>query len=276
MKKYIFYILVFVFVFAACKKESTQQQTKEETIKDTIIYPVDGWINFSGLRWKVIERKEPTSLNELFYATSSKNVFVDSDGNLHLLITKQDENWAGAYLESSELFDFGEFQFRLLTTQEELDSNSFVQFSVLRQGANFNGMTEAGISMFGKPVYIETQHFEYYLYTTEHKFALVKNPVIDYNYKKEPTIHSIKITEDEIAYSTLIENKNLFNYSVKRNRKISTQFEDELVYSKTGTPLKISLGYYLDNFANSPTRDTAEIIIKDIRYLPISSKLAGK
>jgi hypothetical protein len=274
MKKACLFVLIFVLIFnSACKKEQTKVEQNEVAKLDTI-FPQDGKITFAGLQWKVIEKTEAESLNDLFYSSSSNNVFVDKDGRLHLLITKQNDTWMGAYIESSDSFAFGSFFIDLETKVNEIDQNSFVQFSVKREGRNIQGMTEAGINIYGKPIYLEKQYIEYYLYTTEHKFALLKNPVIEENYYKENLKHSIQISADAIGYSTQLDNRNIYWHTVQKGKKVKSENEDEIVYSKTGIPLKIAVGYFLDSFADSPKKDLAEIIIKDIRFNATSTNLA--
>ncbi|GEM_PF-2211617 len=269
-----FLLVLLIFVSTACKKDNVQKQDLNTTDTTTIILPQNGIIEFAGLKWKVKEKKEAEGINDLFYATSSKNVFVDNDGCLHLLITKQDEEWAGAELETVDSFDFGNFDFNLLTILNNIDSNTFVQFAVRRSGRNINGMTESGINIYGKPIFIETQHIEYYQYTTSHKFALIKNPIIEKDYKYTPSSHSITIKPDEILYRTQNVDKVLYSYFAKKGNKASLYSEDELVYNPTGVPLKIAVGYYLDNFEEKPLKDTAEIIIKNVTFTPLQPIIA--
>ncbi|HPU22905.1 MAG TPA: hypothetical protein PL149_01965 [Candidatus Kapabacteria bacterium] len=275
MRYSIFFLLLLMFVASSCKKDNVQKQDLDTADTTTsIILPQNGIIEFAGLKWKVKEKKEAEGINELFYATSSKNVFVDNNGHLHLLVTRQDDEWAGAELETVDSFDFGNFDFALLSAQNTIDSNTFVQFAVRRQGRNYSGMTEAGINIYGKPIFIETQHIEYYQYTTSHKFALIKNPVIDKDYKSNPTTHSITIKPDEIFYKSQSIDKVLSSYSAKKGKKVAMYSEDELVYSPTGAPLKIAIGFFLDNFEEKPKKDTAEIIIKDINFTPLQPVIA--
>jgi len=264
-----------IFISISCKKDQVQNQNLNKTDStSSITLPQNGIIEFAGLKWKVKEKREAEGINELFYATSINNVFVDNKGYLHLLITKQQDEWAGAELETVDSFDFGNFDFYLLSVQNNIDSNTFAQLAVRRSGRNFNGMTEAGINIYGKPVFIETQHLEYYQYTTSHKFALIKNPVIEKDYKSVPISHSITIKPDELIYKTQTTDKVLYSYSAKKGKKSSLYSEDELVYSPTGVPLKIAIGYYLDSFEEKPLRDTAEIIIKDITFTPLNPIIA--
>lgn len=274
MRKALLVLFIFALIFnSACKKEQVKIEQKEISTSDTI-FPKDGKITFAGLQWKVIEKTEAESLNDIFYASSSKNVFVDKDGNLHLMITKQNDTWMGAYIESIDSFAFGKFLINIQTKVKEIDQNSFIQFAVKREGRNIDGMTEAGINIYGKPIYLEKQHIEYYLYTTEHKFVLLKNPIIEENNYKEPLQHSVQIEPDAIGFSTFTENRSLYTHFVQKGKKIKTENEDEIVYSKTGIPMKISVGYFLDSFADNPTKEYAEVIIKDFRFTTASTNLA--
>lgn len=79
-------------------------------------------INFSGYTWKV------KSGQGVFPGPNNwdpDNVFVDSDGHLHLKICKQSGSWSCAeiYMSSDQRLGFGTYQWQILGRPDILDEN---------------------------------------------------------------------------------------------------------------------------------------------------------
>lgn len=104
-------LLVFLSFFAiSCNKAKVENKevASSEPI-DKNIYPKDGKIEFAGIVWEVADNTEPQSMEDLIYVSSNKNVFVDSLGNLHLVVKSLEGSWLGAEIESEQDFPFGDF-----------------------------------------------------------------------------------------------------------------------------------------------------------------------
>lgn len=80
-------------------------------------------IQFSGYTWTVKTPAGTQGPHNNYW--SGKNVWVDSNGRLHLLIKKNNDNgrWECAEVSSKELFGYGTYQWKLEGPVNALDKN---------------------------------------------------------------------------------------------------------------------------------------------------------
>lgn len=100
---------------------------KESKIKESVsIEPsaTSRQISFSGYNWTVrtsAGNKQGPGPN--YFNNSKENVWLDSDGNLHLKIIEKDGKWYCAEIYSQESFGYGTYNFKLAPGFTTLDKN---------------------------------------------------------------------------------------------------------------------------------------------------------
>jgi hypothetical protein len=77
-------------------------------------------IRFSGYDWQVREDRSGNPGNNRWKGT---NVWLDSNGNLHLKISKIDGHWYSAEVQTTLSLGFGEYQFQVVGRIDQLDPN---------------------------------------------------------------------------------------------------------------------------------------------------------
>ena len=70
-------------------------------------------IYFSGMAWYVRDSPVRSNPGPNLYSDSPKNVWVDSDGRLHLKITRRGRNWYCAEVIAADSLGYGTYRFYL-------------------------------------------------------------------------------------------------------------------------------------------------------------------
>lgn len=76
-------------------------------------------IHFSNLDWEVRDGYQSPGPNQW----SQKNVWLDTDGQLHLKITNENGKWYCAGIYSKQSFGFGQYWFYIIGRLDQLDKN---------------------------------------------------------------------------------------------------------------------------------------------------------
>ncbi len=86
-------------------------------------------IDFSGYTWLVkIGGQITDSTKPIFFSWSKDNVWVDSQGQLHLKITRDSRRWYCAEIVSEKSFGYGKYLFYLAGRTDELNENVVLGF----------------------------------------------------------------------------------------------------------------------------------------------------
>jgi hypothetical protein len=78
-------------------------------------------ISFSGHTWSVKSSAGKVGPGPNYFSASTNNVWVDTQGQLHLKITKTGNRWYSAEVVSAESFGFGTYRFHLNSAVDALD-----------------------------------------------------------------------------------------------------------------------------------------------------------
>ncbi|MCD6346503.1 MAG: hypothetical protein J7L96_03685 [Bacteroidales bacterium] len=78
-------------------------------------------ITFSGMEWLVKSASEPVGPGPNWFDDSPDNVWVDSFGNLHLRVRKEDDKWTCAEVVSKDELGYGKYFFQVIGQLDELD-----------------------------------------------------------------------------------------------------------------------------------------------------------
>lgn len=85
-------------------------------------------LSFSGYNWIVKSSETPVGPGPNYFSDSDKNVWVDSQGQLHLQITEIDGIWYCAEVICENNFGYGKYVFYIASKVEELNENVVAGF----------------------------------------------------------------------------------------------------------------------------------------------------
>ena len=80
-------------------------------------------ISFSGYTWEVKTSKSPVGPGPNYFSDSSKDVWVDEQGQLHLKVTKRNGRWYCSEVISEKTFAYGKYIFYLASRIGQLNEN---------------------------------------------------------------------------------------------------------------------------------------------------------
>lgn len=80
-------------------------------------------LSFSGYEWTVKSSDSPVGPGPNYFSDSSRNVWVDKKGRLHLKITMRDGKWHCAEVVSQQNFGYGKYIFYLASRVDLLNEN---------------------------------------------------------------------------------------------------------------------------------------------------------
>lgn len=75
------------------------------------------FITFSGLKWEVKTSPRPVGPGPNVFSDSTKNVWVDKQGRLHLKITQQQGRYTCAEVVCQKSFGYGHYRFEVATVK---------------------------------------------------------------------------------------------------------------------------------------------------------------
>jgi hypothetical protein len=100
-----------VFIFVGGQKGVKGQGTPTKTIQ------------FSGYTWIVKSSEFPQGPDPNYWSNSNGNVWVDSQGQLHLKIVRRNGKWYCAEVYTEKSFGYGEYTFYVASRIDLLDKN---------------------------------------------------------------------------------------------------------------------------------------------------------
>lgn len=83
-------------------------------------------IDFSGYKWLVRNTTGLQGPGPNYFSNSTQNVFVDSEGQLHLKITKRKGKWYCASIGNLTSLGYGTYRFYIASKIDTIDKNSVV------------------------------------------------------------------------------------------------------------------------------------------------------
>lgn len=125
MRSVVFFI-VFAFVLfllIGCSQNTTVSNTANST---AITGAVSGEITWSGYTWETKSYSYKVGPGPNYFSDSIDNLWVDSDGKLHLKITKVGDDWYCPELGTKDSFGYGTYRFYASTRFDNLNENIVV------------------------------------------------------------------------------------------------------------------------------------------------------
>jgi hypothetical protein len=100
----------------SCRDQKAGGEETRDQLKRTII--------FSGYEWTAIgSGGKRISPGQNYYSCSEENVWVDTEGNLHLKIVRKNNKWYCANIALNESYGFGKYVFQLSSKVNRFDKN---------------------------------------------------------------------------------------------------------------------------------------------------------
>ncbi len=90
-------------VWSACKQSNPPDPPKPDIVQEP------GDISFSGFEWNFKTSNQPVGPGPNFFAATEDNIWLDSQGNLHLKITNKNNQWQCPELISTAELGYGTY-----------------------------------------------------------------------------------------------------------------------------------------------------------------------
>jgi len=256
-KIYLFLLFTLMTLFS-CKRELVALSVP--TAKSTPIktaekhFAINNTLTFSGRKWKVTnspnKRKAPG--NNYW---SNQSVWVDENGFLHLVLTKDPESnkWYCAQISSDEKFGNGTYEFLIEGRVDQLDKN--VVLGLFKySGVDYYDEIDIEFAKWGDA---KNKNLHYTVYPEENSKASIWGASTTFLLDDRYSIHRFTRTKTDIKFES---------YYDLQGRKIHTQLYSAPTLSKKEMPIYINLWA----FNNLPPSDQmeVEIIIQKFTYSP--------
>ena len=220
------------------------------------------FLNFSGYDWWVKNSAGTVGPGPNYFSDATNNVWVDSNGWLHLRITHRTNAWECAEVLSAHTFGPGSYRFELNSVVDNLDPNvtlglftysddpAFTDREIDVEGGRWNIPSDTNNAQFVvQPYYLANQLVRYRvplgLADSTHLFVWETNRI---SWQSQTGAYSAAATNLIAAY--------VFNNAVD-----VPQTGDEVVH----------LNLWLIN-GNPPTDDNeVEVIIKSFNFVPLGT-----
>lgn len=111
-------VSVTILALSGCDKDNLNNQSGAKPKPGARI------ITFAGEKWEVrTSSEEPSGPGPNIFSDSKENVWVDSDGKLHLKITMRNGKWICAGVTLLKSYGYGKYIFELDSHVDRLDKN---------------------------------------------------------------------------------------------------------------------------------------------------------
>jgi len=174
-------------------------------------------ISFSGLNWTV-----KSSQGDLWgpgpnnFSDAQDNVWVDSEGRLHLKITFENGAWKCAEVIAQQSFGYGTYRFTLATDVADLDPNVVLGLFTWNDDPAFNHReVDIEFSRWGNRLDPTNAQYTVQPYTAS---ANLKRWTLYGGY--EATVHSFRWTKTGIAFASSSNNTPLQQWNYTRKNGI--------------------------------------------------------
>lgn len=226
--------------------------TPSEPIENVEIPPSDRVINFSGMEWivrKSGETREGPGPN--FFSDSSDNVWLDSEGRLHLKITQRGGYWYCAGITAKHSLGYGKYVFYVNSDINELDDNVVAGlFTYL------NDQEEIDIE-FSKWSDVDGVNTQYVVQPGEVSGNRLK---FDIPPGVRPAVHSFDWSNDKIVFQTAYVKSNTDKQILE-----SWTYRGEDIPMEGNEKLKMNLWLYKGLVPKNVSEQ--EIIIDSVRFM---------
>ena len=281
-KKYKIIGIAFFILFSSMTVFNSCKQSDPSPLTPVV---QQGSLNFSGISWRV----KTSGVNKMgpgpnYFSDSSKNVFVDNQGYLHLKITKNGNSWNCAEVISVPAFGYGTYVFTVESNVADLDKNVVAGFFTWDSAAFYsqaNSEVDIEFSKWGsasdsltltysvQPVWFSNP-VPYY--ERSHRPLIAKNKI------KTTSTHAFKWTDTLITWSSFegsqfpgtssISNWFFDNTNVPRVKIEGGNQSQPIVIPAPGGDTHARINLWLLNGLGPSNNNEVELIVKEFKYIP--------
>ncbi len=145
-------------------------------------------ITFSGYEWNVKSSGDAVGPGPNVFSNSEDNVFVDTEGRLHLLINQKQGRWRCAEVVSARSFGLGTYRFTIDSGIDGLDPNVVLGLFTWSDAPEYNHRElDVEIARWGDPANANAQ-FVVQPYTRKANIVRFAIPT-----GRGPTTHSVEL-----------------------------------------------------------------------------------
>ncbi|MCX6780329.1 MAG: hypothetical protein NT034_04105 [Candidatus Magasanikbacteria bacterium] len=208
-------------------------------------------VDFSGFSWQI--RTEAGFPGPNTWGDNAKEVFVDSTGRLHLLVSIQNGQWHSTEVYLDKSLGYGQYIFDIDSAVDKLDTN-LVASPFLYQDDSHEIDIEYSYWQIPKSPNL---HFSAQPY-------LVKGNIKSFNVNLDPgtTRNIIDWQPNKILFSTVQNNEIIANYEYTGSNNFNPGKE------------QLHFNFWQINGSAPLNKTTNEFIIKNFSFIPYGSDLA--
>jgi len=247
MKKTFVYFICSLIVLISCSKEKEiQTDTAKPDTSGTTSGAIqeNGTLLFSDIFWNISESEG--SLNEEIIPTRKNNIFVDSLGNLHLRVSKENNFFYGAEIVADTLFDLGEFTFFIDSDLQKLPKNAKLRLRLINPYENIRqNLVETGFIFSYENADIKSPIKHYAINTNSKDIEKhYSNGIIAGDKSK----HKIVIVKEAISFLSFKDDDSLLDeYTISKyssNKRKNKNSASELTFFAPSTKQKLVISLY--------------------------------
>ncbi|HEY7056198.1 MAG TPA: hypothetical protein VH458_06730 [Vicinamibacterales bacterium] len=215
------------------------------------VAPAPKTITFSGYDWLVRQtQNDRHGMNDY----DARNVWVDSEGHLHLLLSERDGRWTSAEVRLTHSLGYGTYSFDLRDTSQLDPSTAFSMytFDPLGSDQNFRELT-VDVSRWGEPGNMNGQ----FVVQPE----TVPANVFRFAIPAGPITHSFRWEPGRVSFKTVRRTDNPVVERVVAQRL----FTARVPTAGAETP-HLTLLY--DHSAPRPPSKAVEVVVEKFAFLP--------
>lgn len=251
-------LLVALFTSNFVAMASTEDTLKKETLHHYQKF-IGDTIRFAGYDWTVKDSHgERTGPGTNLFSSSDKNVWVDTQGRLHLKITEDDEDWYCPEVAMLRTLGYGKYTFQLEALPQQLDQDVVMGFFLYDHldAANHHSEMDVELSVWGLPGNRNAQYVVQPMEDHAHRFD------IDLGRR---TAYSMEITKKKAAFiSWYPANESMAD---PKNEKVS---EHRFKFSKPYVPdnEKVCMNVWLFKTIEPHQLKEFEVVVRDFTFEP--------
>jgi hypothetical protein len=275
--KTIVTFFIVIIIFQACEQSDPPPFTPVISTGD---------LQFSGISWRV----KSSGAGKLgpgpnYFSDSTKNVFVDNQGYLHLKITKEGNTWQCAEVISIPTYGYGTYVFSVASNVADIDknvvmgfftwdsaafytqANSEVDIEFAKWGASNDSLT---LTYSVQPVWFSNP-VPYY--------ERSNRPVIPVSKLKNPSVHAFKWTDTLITWNSyegttypgtnLISSWFFDDTNIPRVKIEGGNQSQPIVIPAPGGDVHARINLWLLNGLGPSNNQDVELIVKEFKFIPL-------
>ena len=232
----------------------------EAVVYATRVNPSARQFNFSGHGWSVRNTTAASGPGPNYFSNSTNNVWVDTQGQLHLKITYSNAEWECAEVTSDRSFGYGQYRFTVSAPVNSLDPNAVLGLFVYSNDNVYNNR-EIDIELSRWDYAFGTSNVEDYAVAPYGAGQVLRFPLPD---DATNTTHSFIWQSNNVAFQSLNGN---FASPAATSNILETWNCTSGIPPEGGEQVHINL--WLDK-GNPPVNgQPVEVIISNFEFVPL-------